>query len=157
MTLTIETTLAPQGPATAILLSDAHVAELGGGARAAVVVTIAGRSERLRLARMGGLNCIGLSKAARAALGVEIGDAITAQIELDAAERTVEVPADLAAALDLAPAPADGSDLRAAFDALSYTRRKELARAVSEAKRPETRERRIAAAVAVATAAVSGG
>ena len=37
---------------------------------------------------------------------------------------------------------------RAAFDALSYSRRKEVARSVSEAKRPETRERRIAAAVA---------
>ncbi|KJL44807.1 hypothetical protein RS82_00529 [Microbacterium trichothecenolyticum] len=37
--------------------------------------------------------------------------------------------------------------MRAAFDALTFTRRKELARGVTEAKRPETRERRVAAAV----------
>ena len=35
--------------------------------------------------------------------------------------------------------------MRPAFDALSLSRRKELARSVAEAKRPETRERRIAA------------
>ncbi|TDP89299.1 uncharacterized protein DUF1905 [Leucobacter luti] len=142
MALTIETTLAPQGPATAILLTDPQVVELGGGPRAAVLVTVAGRTERLRLARMGGLNCIGLSKAVRAAFNVEIGDTITAEIALDTAERTVDVPTDLAAALDSTPG------LRAKYDALSYSRRKELARAVHSAKRPETRERRIAAAVA---------
>ncbi|WP_240659010.1 YdeI/OmpD-associated family protein [Microbacterium sp. CPCC 204701] len=50
------------------------------------------------------------------------------------------MPDDLAAALTDAGA-------RAAFDALSYSRRKEIARAVAEAKRPETRERRIATAL----------
>ncbi|WP_045296717.1 YdeI/OmpD-associated family protein, partial [Microbacterium trichothecenolyticum] len=73
-------------------------------------------------------------------LGVEIGDEVDATIDLDTAEREVEVPADLAAALEAA-------GVRAAFDALTFTRRKELARGVTEAKRPETRERRVAAAV----------
>ncbi|HTF10056.1 MAG TPA: YdeI/OmpD-associated family protein [Asanoa sp.] len=36
---------------------------------------------------------------------------------------------------------------RRAFDALSYTRRKEWARLVESAKTPETRQRRIAKAV----------
>ncbi len=43
MTLQIHTVLAPFGPATAIELTDAQVAELGGGKRAAVVVGIGGR------------------------------------------------------------------------------------------------------------------
>lgn len=141
MSLHIETTLAPVGPATAIELSDAQVAELGGGKRAAVLVQIGGRTARLRLARMGTQNLIGLSKAARSELGVEIGDAIVAEVSLDSAERTVELPPELAAALDAEPAA------RSAFDALSYTRRKEIARGVTEAKRPETRDRRIALAV----------
>ncbi|WP_024357550.1 YdeI/OmpD-associated family protein [Leucobacter chironomi] len=141
MALQIETTLAPQGPATAIELSEEQLAELGGGKRAAVLVTIGGRSARLRLASMGGKNLIGLSKAARAELGVEIGDAVSARIELDTAERAVEVPDELAAALDARPG------LRAAFDALAPSRRKEHARSVAEAKRSETRERRIAAIV----------
>lgn len=142
MTLSIATTLAPVGPATAIELSDAQVADLGGGGRAPVVVTINGRSARLRLARMAGRNLIGLSKAARSALGIDIGDTIVAEIALDDAERTVEVPTELAAALEAAPGA------RERFEALSYTRRKEIARGVAEAKRPETRDRRIKAALA---------
>lgn len=141
MALSITCTLDPHGPATAILLSDAQVDELGGGGRAAVIVTIAGRAARLRLGRMGGLNMIGISKANRAELGVEIGDTVDASIELDTAERTIEVPDDLAAALDADPR------LRAAFDALAFTHRKEHVRAVLDAKRPETRARRIAATV----------
>ncbi|WP_341998243.1 YdeI/OmpD-associated family protein [Microbacterium sp. LWH7-1.2] len=140
MTLQIHTVLAPMGPATALELTDEQVAQLGGGKRAAVVVGIGGRSARVRLGVMGGRNLIGLSKAVRAELGVEIGDEVDATIDLDTAERDVEVPADLAAALDAAGA-------RAAFDALTFTRRKELARGVTEAKRPDTRERRVAAAV----------
>jgi len=137
MTLQIHTVLAPFGPATAIELTDAQVAELGGGKRAAVVVGIGERTARVRLAVMDGRNVIGLSKAARAGLGVDIGDEIDATVALDTAERDVEVPAELAAALDAGGA-------RSAFDALSFSRRKELARGVAEAKRPETRERRIA-------------
>lgn len=141
MSLHIETKLAPVGPATAIELSDAQVVELGGGKRAAVLVQVGGRTARLRLARMGGQNLIGISKAARAKLGVEIGDSIVAEVSLDSADRSVELPPELAAALNAAPAA------RSAFDMLSYTRRKEIARGVTEAKRPETRDRRIALAV----------
>lgn len=141
MSLHVRTVLPANGPATAIELTDAQVAELGGGKRAAVLVAIGDRSARLRLAVMGGRNLIGLSKAARDQLGVAIGDEVEATIELDAAERAVELPDDLAAALAAA-------GVRAAFDALPPSRRKELARAVTEAKRPETRERRIATTVA---------
>ena len=141
MTLRIHTTLEPFGPATAIELTDAQVDELGGGKRAAVVVGIGERTARVRLAVMDGRNVIGLSKAVRGQLGVDIGDEIDATIDLDTAEREVDVPEDLGAALT-------DAGVRAAFAALSYSRRKEVARSVSEAKRPETRERRIAAAVA---------
>jgi hypothetical protein len=141
MSLQIRAVLEPQGPATAIELSDEQVAQLGGGKRAAVRVTIGDRSARLRLGVMGGKNLIGLSKAARAELGVEIGDTVAAVVDLDVGDRVIEVPDDLAAALDAAPR------VRAAFDALAYTYRKEHVRAVTEAKQQATRERRIAAIV----------
>lgn len=140
--LTLQTTLAPFGPACAIFLTDEQVAELGSTRTPPVLVTIRGTTVRLRVARMGGQNCIGLSKAARAELGVEIGDEVEATIAPDTAERTVEVPAELATALDADPAA------RAAFDGLSYTRRKELARGVADAKKAETKGRRVAAALA---------
>ncbi|WP_417563577.1 YdeI/OmpD-associated family protein [Microbacterium sp.] len=141
MTLHVHTVLEPHGPATAIELSDAQVDELGGGKRAAVRVTVSGVSARLRLGVMGGRNLIGLSKAARAELGVDIGDTVDAEIDLDAGERTVDVPDDLAEALGADPA------VRAAFDALAFTHRKEHVRSVTSAKQQATRERRIAAVV----------
>ena len=73
----------------------------------------------------------------REACGVAPGDEIEATIALDVAPREVDVPPELAVALDLRTAA------RAAFDALAYSHRKEFARWVAEAKKPETRERRI--------------
>lgn len=140
MTLHVRATLPAHGPATAIELTEAQVDELGGGKRAAVRVRIGDREARLRLGVMGGKNLVGLSKAARAELGVEIGDTVDAEIELDADDRVIEVPTDLASALDVAGA-------RAAFDALSPSRRKEFVRGIVEAKQPATRERRVQAAV----------
>lgn len=142
MVLRIDAVLEPSGPATAIELTDEQVAELGGGKRAAVKLTIGDRTARLRLGVMGGRNLLGLSKAARAELGVEIGEAVHAIIELDTEERAVELPDDFASALDAEPGA------RAAFDALPPSHRKEHVRAIVEAKRPETRTRRIEAAVA---------
>ncbi len=133
----VQTVLEPKGPATAIGLTNAQVENLGGGKRAPVSVTIGDKTARLRLAVMGGKSFIGLSKAARKELGVEIGDSVVATIELDTAVRQVEVPDDLAAALAEDPA------VKTAFDALAYTHRKEHARAIVDAKRPETRARRI--------------
>ena len=140
--LRLHTVLICRGPAAAILLRDEQVASLCGGTAFPVVVTIAGRTARLRLARMGGENMIGFNKAVRADLGLEIGQEVDAVIRVDAAERTVDVPAALAEALDADPA------LRAAFDALSYSVRKEHARTVADAKQEETRDRRIAKIVA---------
>ena len=141
MTHHVRTVLPNNGPATAIELTDEQVEALGGGKRAAVVVRIGERTARLRLAVMGGRNLIGMSKAARAELGVEIGDEVDATIALDADERAVELPGDLEAALDAEP------QVRAAFDALAPSRRKEVVRSVLDAKKAETREKRIASAV----------
>lgn len=141
MMLHVHTVLPKNGPATAIELTDDQVEALGGGKRAAVVVTIGDRSARLRLSVMGGKNLIGMSKAARAELGVEIGDEVDAAIDLDSNERAVELPGDLEAALDAEP------QVRAAFDALAPSRRKEIVQSVVDAKKAETREKRVAAAV----------
>lgn len=136
--LRLHTILTGRGPAAAILLTDEQVASFGAGKAFPVAVTIDGRTARLRLARMGDENLIGFSKAVRTELGLEIGQEIDAVIRVDSAERTVDIPAELAAALDADPA------VRARFDALSYSVRKERARSVAEAKQDATRERRIA-------------
>ncbi len=132
------TTLEPFGPATALILTDEQVEELGGGKRAPVRMTIGNRSARMRLAVMGGQNCIGISKANRAALGVEIGDTVSTLIELDEEPREVAMPPALVEALSADP------QARRSFEALAFTHRKEYAQWVAEAKRDETRQRRIA-------------
>jgi len=135
--LRLHTILEPHGPAAAIVLTDEQVAALGAGKVFPVIVDFGDRRIRLRLARMGGLNMIGFSKAARTEMGLEMGQDIDVTITVDTAEREIEIPPALAEALD-----ADAA-LRAAFDALSYWKRKEHARQVAEAKTDETRIRRV--------------
>ncbi|RKW71562.1 YdeI/OmpD-associated family protein [Galactobacter caseinivorans] len=139
--LRLNITLETRGPATAILLGDEQVAELSTAKAFPVIVSIGDATARLRLARMGGENMIGLSKANRSLLGVETGDTVDVVITPDLAERTAELPAELVAAL-----AADGV-ARRAFESLSLSRRKEMARSVSEAKQEATRERRLAKVV----------
>lgn len=140
--LRLSTVLEGRGPAAAILLTDEQVASLGAGKAFPVVVSFGDRSIRLRLARMGGDNMIGFSKAARAEVGLEIGQDIDVVITVDTAERPIDIPPALAEALASDPA------LQQAFDALAPSKRKELARQVAEAKQDETRERRLEKIVA---------
>jgi hypothetical protein len=137
----IKQKLKPWGPATAIVLTDAQVEQLGGGKRAPVTVTIGSKTVRLRLAVMGGENLIGISRANREELGVEIGDTVNATIALDTEVRKVELPDDAAKALAKAK-------LRKKFDALAFTHQKEHVVAITEAKKPETRAKRIEAMLA---------
>lgn len=103
---------------------------------------IAGTPYRGSLMPMGdGTYCLGVLKSIQEAAGVGQGDTIAVELALDTAPRTVELPADLARAL------APDEKATAAWEALSYTNRKEMARSLEEAKRPETRARRLAQAI----------
>ena len=131
--------LVPRGQAAAVILSDEQVAVVGEGAkRFPVVATVNGYTWRTSVVRMGGEFLLGLNREVRDGAGVAAGDAVDLELALDARPREVEVPPALAAAL-----AADGEAL-AAFRQRSYTHRKEYARWVAEAKRDETRARRVA-------------
>jgi hypothetical protein len=130
--------LEPQGPAAAFVLSDDEVAAIGGGRKVfPVTVTVGDYTFAGRLARMGGKNLVGLNRAVREAGGLEIGTEYDVEILADDAPREVEVPPELATAL------ADAG-LRQAFDAYAPSHRKEWARSVVDAKKEDTRDRRIA-------------
>ena len=138
----VRSTLVARGPAAAIVLDDDQVAAIGDGAKPfPVLAAVNGYEWRTTLTRMRGEFLLGFSSAVRDGAGVETGDAIEVDITLDLAEREVEVPAALSEALT------GDAQARAAFDGLAYTHRKEYARWIEEAKRPETRERRIAQAL----------
>jgi Bacteriocin-protection, YdeI or OmpD-Associated/Domain of unknown function (DUF1905) len=138
-TLRLRAVLEARGPTAALVLSDEQVGVLGGERRTPPVrVTVNGHTFRGRIGRRGSEALVGFNKEQRAACRVEPGDTIDVELALDDEPRAVELPEALAAAL------ADDTTAKLAFDALSYTRRKELARGIAEAKRPETRERRLA-------------
>ncbi len=82
---------------------------------------------------------ISLSAEHRAAAGVVAGDEVDVDVEVDAAPAPAALPDDLAEALDAAGA-------RASFDAAAPSHRREWVRWVEEAKKPETRRSRVAAA-----------
>jgi Bacteriocin-protection, YdeI or OmpD-Associated/Domain of unknown function (DUF1905) len=88
-----------------------------------------------------GVGHVVVNRDVKAATGVDAGDRVRIAMELDTEPRTVSVPAELAAAL------AEDAAAEAAFSKLSFTHRREYVEWVEEAKRPETRQRRIAATV----------
>jgi hypothetical protein len=89
---------------------------------------------------------LGVLKAIQQAEGLKRGDTITVELELDTAPRVIEPPPDLAAALRRARAAS------AAWQRLFYTNKREIARSLEEAKKPETRLRRLSAALENLTA-----
>ena len=126
--------------ATGLQVPDEVVTALGAGKRPPVVVTVGGHTYRSTVAPMGGASWIPLAAEHREAAGLAAGDEVTVGVELDTAPREVALPDDLAAAFD------DG--VRAFFDGLAPSHRKEWVRWVEEAKKPETRATRIEKTVA---------
>jgi hypothetical protein len=136
---TAELEEAPRGGAFVEVPADV-VAALGGGGRIAVRATFDGVAYQGSIVTMGGRKVLGVLKAVRTELGKAPGDTLAVTVEPDGSERTISVPPDLATALE-------GAGARGAFDALSYSHRREYVQWVDDAKRPETRTRRIAATV----------
>ena len=113
------------------------VEEVWGAKRVPVKAEINGAHYRGSIVRMGGKYMLGIPKAIREAAGVKAGDNIVVTLERDTDERTVTPPPDLARELK------KDKKLQTAWDKLSFTLRKENARALEEAKQPETRARRL--------------
>ena len=109
-----------------------------GKARAPVKVTLNGYNYRSTIFSMRGVYCIPLRRSNREAAGLEGNETVSVKIALDAAKREVSVPRDLARALASAPGA------KARWKDLSYTHRREYVEAITDAKKPETRARRVA-------------
>jgi hypothetical protein len=112
-----------------------------GKVRAPVKVTLNGHTYRSTIAAMGGTVCIPLRKSNREAAGLEGGETVEVRLDLDEEKREVEPPRDFVKAMRAAPPAWDR------WQELSFTHQREYAEAIADAKKPETRERRIANAV----------
>ena len=134
--ISFEATLPASGP-TGIEVPPEVVESFNAGKRVPVVVTIGDYSYRSTVAPYRGPYMISLSAENRAGAGIGHGDTITVTLEHDTAPRTVEVPADLQAALDASPAG------QAAWSSLAFSHQKAHVAALEQAKTAETRARRV--------------
>jgi hypothetical protein len=112
-----------------------------GKGRPPVRVTLNGYEFRSTLAPYGGGHYLGVNQTVRAAARVQAGDEVSVVLAADDEPRTVKVPIDLARAVKANPAA------QARWKQLSFTHKREYVEAIEEAKKPETRARRIAKAI----------
>lgn len=111
--------------------------EFGTKARVPVAGTLNGFAFRTSLMPNGdGTHSMAVNKAMQAGAEAAAGDLVTVSIDLDRAERVVDIPPELGSALSTNKSAAS------AFRALSYSHRKEYADWISAAKRAETRASR---------------
>jgi uncharacterized protein YdeI (YjbR/CyaY-like superfamily) len=103
--------------------------------------TINGYPYRSSIFPYSGVHYLIVNKEVRDGAGVRAGDEVDMVMERDDESRVIEPPEDLARAI------AGSAAAQRAWEKLSYTHKKEYATAVEEAKKPETRARRIEKAV----------
>lgn len=128
--------------ATGIPVPADVVEALGSQKQPLVRVTIGKHSYRSKVALRGGEYKLPISAENRTGAGVAAGDEVEVTLELDTEPREVELPSDLAAALDAEP------EARRFFDSLSHSQQSWFVLGIEDAKTTATRQRRIVKAVA---------
>lgn len=138
-TATIE---AARGGGAVALIPPDVTAALGGLKQMRVTGTLNGTAFRSSTMPYQGAFYIGVHKATREAAGVNMGDEVEIALMRDDSPRVLELPPELEAAFASEP------DLGKRFDELSFSRRRDLAGPISDAKKPETRAARLQKALA---------
>ena len=117
--------------------------EFGTSGRVPVKVNFDGVPYSGSLVKYGNpLHMMPILKNIREQIGKQPGDLVEVELCRDETERTVDVPDDFAATLKR-------EKLRAVFDKLSYTHKREYVRWITEAKRAATRSARLEKAAAM--------
>ncbi|MBB6690013.1 DUF1905 domain-containing protein [Cohnella xylanilytica] len=123
--------------ATGIHVPDEIVEALGGGKKPAVKATIGSYTYRTSIGSMGGRFMLPVSKENREGAGIQAGDEIEVELELDAEPRELIVPEDFEEALNR------HEEARRFFEGLSYSNKRRFVLNIEGAKSAETRQRRI--------------
>ena len=109
--------------------------DVWGKAKVPVKVTINGYTWRSTVGNRGGIQYIVVNAEARRSAGVKAGDFVTIALETDTEKREIKIPIRLQKAL--------GAKLTQKLNALSFTHKKEFIVWYSDAKKDETRARRV--------------
>jgi hypothetical protein len=122
--------------------------EFGTNGKVPVAATIDGVPDKGALFRMGQPHhLLGVPKAIRVQLGKKPGDVVAIVLWKDEQPREVAVPPELQARMKKA-------GVLAFFESLSFTHRKEYSRWIADAKKEETRARRLDKAIELLTKGV---
>jgi hypothetical protein len=132
---------AARGGGAVAQIPEGLVQPLGGLKQLRVIGSLNGVPMRTSTMPYSGAFYVGLHKAVREAAGAVIGDEVEIELTRDDSPRVLELAPELEAALAAEP------DLRARFDGLSFSRRRELADPIRQAVKPETRASRLAKAL----------
>jgi bifunctional DNA-binding transcriptional regulator/antitoxin component of YhaV-PrlF toxin-antitoxin module len=136
MKTTYETVVISFGNHASIEIPDKNLSEIEGNKRAPLKITISGYTYQSTATGVNGKCMVVFPTRDREASGAAAGDHVTVTLELDDGYRNVDVPAVLSEILL-------EKGLSEAFHNLTYSKRKEFARQVVEAKAETTRNRRI--------------
>lgn len=136
MQTTYDTVVLGFGNHAAIEIPTKNLNEIGGNKRAPLKITVNDYTYQSTATGMDGKCLVVFPTREREATGVSAGDAITVTLALDDGYRKVDIPSGLSSALK-------SNQLDKTFHDLTYSRRKEFARQVADAKTEETRIRRI--------------
>lgn len=128
------------GNHAAIEIPQQNLREIGGNKRAPLKITIGNYTYQSTATGMNGKCLVVFPTRDRKASGVSSGDKVTITLELDDGYRKVSIPSELSMALK-------ANKLDKIFHDLTYSKRKEFARLVGDAKTEETKARRIAAVI----------
>lgn len=124
------------GNHAAIEIPEKNLQEIGGNKRAPLKVTVKGYTYQSTATGMDGKCLVVFPTKDRIASGVKAGDKVMVTLELDSGYREVNVPDELKSELKK-------NNLTAKFKELNYSRRKEYVRLITDAKTPETKNRRL--------------
>ena len=133
---------AARGGGAVARVPDQLVQPLGGLKQMRVTGSLNGVPMRTSTMPYSGAFYVGLHKAVREVAGVAVGDEVRIELTRDDSPRVLNLAPELESALAADP------ELKARFDALSFSRRRELADPIREAVRPETRAARLEKALA---------
>jgi bifunctional DNA-binding transcriptional regulator/antitoxin component of YhaV-PrlF toxin-antitoxin module len=136
VSVTYETSVLGEGNHASLLIPEWVLEELQTNKRAPLKVTINGHTYQSTAVGVNGECRVVFPSAERMAAGAQNGDIVQVTLELDSGYRTVEMHPELTSAIAAA-------NLDEVFAELSYSKRKEFARQVNEAKADDTRLRRI--------------
>jgi hypothetical protein len=131
-----QTTIIGEGNHASIEIPDENLAAIKGNRRAPLKVTINDHTYQSTATGVGGKCMVVFPMRDREAADVAVGDRIMVTLELDSGYRHVALPIELTEVLVI-------HNLNDVFHDLAYSKRKEFARQVSDAKTDETRVRRI--------------